>query len=59
MAPLPLNLYSCLKIGPHDPFFGSNYFSGFVSTHRNADFASLVSRNISDNWGSETALNDL
>ena len=26
-----------LKVGSHDPFFGSNYFSGIVSAHRNVD----------------------
>ena len=32
---------SCLKsgvrVGSHDPFFLSNYFSSIVSTHRNLD----------------------
>ena len=32
---------SCLKsgvrVGSHDPFYRSNYFSGIVSTHRNLD----------------------
>ena len=30
-------LKSGVKVGSHDPFFRSNYFSGIVSTHRNLD----------------------
>ena len=26
-----------LKVGSHDPFFGSSYFSVIVSAHRNVD----------------------
>ena len=26
-----------IRVGSHDPFFGSNYSSGFVSAHRNFD----------------------
>ena len=30
-------LKSGVRVGLHDPFFRSNYFSGILSTHRNLD----------------------
>ena len=32
-----LRKWLCLRVGSHDPFFGSNYLSGSVSGHRNVD----------------------
>ena len=26
-----------VRVGSHDPFFGSNYYSGIVSAHRYVD----------------------
>ena len=31
------NYKDCLKAGSHDPIFGSDFFSGIVSAHRNVD----------------------
>ena len=32
-----MKIKNSLKVGSQDPFFGSNYFSGIASAHRNID----------------------